>query len=319
MVYKFANVHDSNGKYYFNDSDINYVQVPLAQCEGDYILTKDELRDYFGVDETRFGTLPQYLIFPHLDAANDSGRTSATGKKWYDITGLVIAYEPVEWVPIVKRLGTVPKSVVQTDYSSKTVTVTTNQVYGSVQVSASISAGKNIGCVKMAGSASTDFGASYSMSTTAQEEVKTKATYGDRVVQQLSMGLSLRVRRKWERSLSIYGNPDRFGWSMTWDGGPGWDDIAVANSAVSDVSNLMFSYIPMTVNGDGSMLWLQTLPAFDKNKKLTDLNLVLSCGGWTDWYVYTPGTSGPPAEERIETIPVPGYQKPLVTLMTVAA
>ena len=101
------------------------------------------------------------------------------------------------------------------------------------------------------------------------------------VQQQLSLGLiGLRVRRTWERSLSIYAKPEslrlvhdveravRDGTTFSWP-----------NSALSDVSSLMFAYVPMTGNGDGSVLWLQTLPAFDKDEKLTDWNLVLSCGG----------------------------------------
>ena len=162
MVYKFANVHDSNEKYYYNNSDVNYMHVPLAECEGDYILTKDELRDYFGVDETRFGTLPQYPIFPRLDAANDAKRTAATNKK-------LVRHHRRRRRLRADRMRCPSSSSGSARCPSPSSPdrllapgrhpVATNQVYGAVQVSASISAGSNFGCVKMAGSASTDFGA----------------------------------------------------------------------------------------------------------------------------------------------------------------
>lgn len=85
----------ASGAYYYDEHDIQRVKVPLADCQGDYILSKDELKRCFGLDAERLGPIPEYLIAPRLNSTWNGSRSNTTGRSWWDITGEVVAYKPI--------------------------------------------------------------------------------------------------------------------------------------------------------------------------------------------------------------------------------
>ncbi|KAF8926160.1 hypothetical protein BGZ58_000141 [Dissophora ornata] len=152
--------------------------------------------------------------------------------------------------------------------------------------------------------------ASYRTST----KVKEKGKIGDVVIKELAMGMCLRVQRVYERSVNLYLNNEAKGNSLTWDGPESWDELRIVSSALRDVKPLQFHPIRMSGTGHSDSLFLQAFPVFNVEKKLTDLHLVLSCEGWTHWFVYNGGTKTV-GGDRLETLPMPDNKKPLITFI----
>ncbi|KAI8601886.1 hypothetical protein EDD21DRAFT_428373 [Dissophora ornata] len=248
------------------------IEVPVCACEGDYILSADELKRYFGVEPSRMGRLPEYLIVPRLNSTWNANRSKSTGRSWWDITGEVVAYKPLEWVPIVRERSTIPYNCFE--------------IYGHFEASFTMSIGGGWKGLKAELSTTSSVEASYRTST----KVKEKGKIGDVVIKELAMGMCLRVQRVYERSVNLYLNNEAKGNSLTWDGPESWDELRIVSSALRDVKPLQFHPIRMSGTGHSDSLFLQAFPVFNVEKKLTDLHLVLSCEGWTHWFVYNGGT-----------------------------
>ncbi|KAF9980943.1 hypothetical protein BGZ65_004495 [Modicella reniformis] len=277
---------DRSKAFYYDERDVNMISVPICQCEGDYILSPDELRRYFGVEPSRMGKLPEYLIVPRLNSTWNAERSKSTSK-WWDITGEVVAYKPLEWVPIVREKS-IPYNHFEAEYQNKTTTIQTSEIYGRFEPSFTMSIGSSWKSIKT------------EISTTTEK---------------LTMGMCLRVKRVYEHSIHLFLNDEETGSSLTWYGPESWSELHIAsNAALRDVEALQFHPINMTGGGHSHSLFLQALPVFDAEKKLTDLHLILSCKGWSDWYVYNSGTRTTDSG-RVETLPMPDNKKPLVTFV----
>lgn len=332
----FPGVKQTSGSkaFYYDDRDINMIDVPVGECQGDYILSKADLKRYFGLDPSRMGKLPEYFIAPRLDSAHNDARSTGGAfdeiRAISDVTGEVVAYKPLEWIPSVHARKTIPYNHFKVEFEKTETTIKTAELYGKFEASFTISAAGGWKSIKAELSSTSTFEASYKITTESKEEIKTKGNLGDVVVKELVMGMSLRVRRVYERSVHMY-----FGWKvknpigdafnfkvakmepiLTWDGPESWDDIRVKSSALRDVKPLQFFPVPMTGNGYKDGLWLQVLPVFN-DKKLTDMHLVVSANGWDDWAAYTHGSRTVDGD-REETLPMPDYITPLVTHIAVS-
>ncbi|KAA8893230.1 hypothetical protein FN846DRAFT_963280 [Sphaerosporella brunnea] len=304
-----------SGAYYYDDNDVKMIKIPVGNCTGDYILTPAELKRYFGVDPARMGPLPEYLIAPHLDSTWNEGRSKNTGRTWWDITGEVVAYRPIEWVPIVRELNTIPYSHFEVEYKKTTTKIQTSELYGHAEASFTIALGASWKGIKVEASTTTSIEASYKTSTELHEEIVEKGKRGDVVIKELAMGMALKVKRVYERNVKLYLNDESKKDSLTWDG-PAWGELWVGANDLRDVGALQFNPIIMSGSGYSKSLYLQVLPVFNADKKLTNMHLALSNKGWTDWYAY-PGGSHIPNPPRVETIPLPDNKKPLVTFIAV--
>ncbi|KAG0052325.1 hypothetical protein BGZ90_006519 [Linnemannia elongata] len=314
----FPGVKRANGSnaFYYDDNDIKMIDVPVGQCEGSYILNPDELKKHFGVDPARMGKLPEYFIAPRLDTTWNTSRSESTGRSWWDITGEVVAYRPIAWIPIVRELRTIPRNHLAMEFEKTTTTIQTSEIYGKFETSFTLSVGGGWKGIKAELSSTTSIEASYKTSWEDKETIIQRGKIGDVVVKEVVMGMSLRVERVYERAVHVYLNDEKKGDSLTWNGPESWGDCWVAASALRDVKALQFHPISMTGSGYRSGLFLQVLPAFNADKKLTDLHLVMSCSGWTDWYTYT-GGSKTINGGRVETLPMPDNSKPLVTFIAI--
>ncbi|KAG0376022.1 hypothetical protein BGX24_008392 [Mortierella sp. AD032] len=301
---------------YYDDNDVNMIHVPVAKCEGDYILSAAELQHYFGVEATRMGKLPKYLIIPRLNSTWNSSRSTSTSRSWWDITGQVVAYKPLAWVPIVREKGTIPHNHFKTEYERNSTTIETSDIYGHFQSSFTLSMGGSWKAVRAEVSTTTKVEANYRTFIEVKEEIKQKGMIGNVVIKELILGMALRVQRVYEHSVHLYLNGEAKGDSLTWDGPSSWGDLWIASNALPDVEFLQFHPISMTGTGHSTSLFLQALPVFNAERHLEDLHLVLSCSGWTDWYVYNDGvkTTYAIGAGRTETLPVPGKQ-PLATFI----
>jgi len=315
MVYTFQGVKNAaSGAYYYDEHDFQRVKVPLADCQGDYILSKDELKRYFGLDAERLGPIPEYLIAPRLNSTRNGSRSNTTGRSWWDITGEVVAYKPIAWVPIVRERSTIPLSHFEVEFEKKSTTIQTSELYGKAETTFTMSVGVSYKGVKVELSTTTHVEAHYSTSAEVKEEITRKDKVG--FVKELIMGLGLRVQRVFERNVALYLDDKARGDSLTWRGPESWNDVHIPASALRDVDFLQFHPIHMTGTGHSSSLWLQVLPSFDSLQRLTDLNIAVSCAGWTDWYAYIGGTKTVNSG-RTETLPVPNNKKPQVTFIAV--
>jgi hypothetical protein len=302
--------------FYYDDNDVNMIDVPVAGCEGDYILSATELERYFGVEPARMGKLPEYIIIPRLDSTWNTSRSESTSRSWWDITGEVVAYRPLAWVPIVRENGIIPYNHFETEYEKSTTTIETSDIYGHFEASFSMTAGGSWKAVKAEVSISTKVEANYKKSSEVKEEIKQKGKIGDVVIKEIILGMALRVQRVYERSVHLYLNDERKADSLTWSGPSSWNDLWIGSSSLRDVGFLKFQSMIMTGTGHTTSLLLQALPVFNAEHHLDDLHLVLTCSGWTDWYVYNGGvkTAHAVGAGRTETLPIPG-KKPLVTFI----
>jgi hypothetical protein len=94
---------DANGAYYYPQDAFPRAAVPICKELGDYPgLTFEVIDDYFKISG-RLPTLPKYLILPHLRSDDRPG-------KGWDISGEIVVYEPIEWIPKATIVNSFPRS-----------------------------------------------------------------------------------------------------------------------------------------------------------------------------------------------------------------
>lgn len=234
----FSGVKKSpSGAFYYDDNDVSMKSVPIANCEGDYPLKEDELKRYFGVEPSRMAKLPEYYIIPRLHstlvdpnqneivgamtsggsgvvpilgravnqafAVNEQKHVAKSGSKQWYITGEVIVYTPVEWVPIVRETRTIPKNHFEAEYNRTTTMIKTTELYGSGEASFTMSIGGGWNGLKLELSNTTSLKASYTRSNEYKEEIKQKGRLGNVVIKEVVMGMCLRMKRVYERSIHL--------------------------------------------------------------------------------------------------------------------
>ncbi|KAG0259913.1 hypothetical protein BG011_002311 [Mortierella polycephala] len=224
------------------------------------------------------------------------------------------SYKPIEWAPVVRVKSTYPFSHFSVETLKMTTAITTSELYGRFETPLTMSIGVGWKSIRMETSTTTNIMAACVTSTKIKELIAQRGLTGNIIVKEIMMGMSLRVKRVYERSVHLFLNDEGKADSLTWDGHESSDDLRVPASALRDVAPLQFHSILMSGTGHSKSLRAQVLPVFDNYKRLTDMNLIFSCTGWDDWHVYNGGTKTKNSG-RVETFPMPDNFKPLVTFI----
>lgn len=276
---------DDNGAYYYDDGDIEKIQVPLSgETQGDVQLSHEQLEEWFGVTESSLPELPAYLIAPRLNSTLGGQYENDPGQDWWYITGGVAVYRPVEWVPTVTRVKEWPENSALEDLQGDEVEAAMNTIYANAEASLETLDGDNYMGVKGVVREKDQLNAEGRL-----ERISTDTDVGDVPVAELALGFMLRVEEVHTHSLQFWMDDRGTAESLSWQEGPGWDEIQVVSDSLANVSGLQFSNIPMSGDGHSQSLYIQALPVLDESKQLTDLHLALSCSSWHHWYAYVVG------------------------------
>ncbi|KAJ0380841.1 hypothetical protein COL26b_000681 [Colletotrichum chrysophilum] len=172
-----------------------------------------------------------------------------------------------------------------------------------------ISGGENFMEMKADAKATADASVSFE-----REEYTQEGKVGDEPLVEVAVGLMLRVEKVYTHNINIWADGRGQVNSMSWSGGPGWDDIRIPSRALRRVGGLQFYNFSMSGTGHSSGLYVQTLPVFNDKKELEDIHIALSNKGWKDWYAYTVGQKGKSSGRHL--FAYPSY-KPSTTIMPV--
>ncbi|KAF5229660.1 hypothetical protein FAUST_10297 [Fusarium austroamericanum] len=304
----------SNGEYYYLDDDMPTVRVPISNsCHGDRPMKPEELNEWFGVREDNMPSLPGYFTIPDLHSKHGgkSGKEKSYAD-YYFIEGAMVVYRPIEWVPSVVRIKTIPKNNIITTIKKEEVVDTRAKLYARAELSIELSAGGSGLGMAATATATSEIGVDFEKNTTKTETWTQEGQVGTKALNELAVGMLLKVEEVYRHSINVWVDGRKKGDSMGWSGGPGWNQIHVPETSLRSVRKLQFYNMRTSGVGGTQHLYIQTLPIFDKEKKLKDLHIALSNGGWEDWYAYVVGKKG--ESQGTKLLAYPGYQ-PSVTLM----
>ncbi|TGO43746.1 hypothetical protein BCON_0954g00010 [Botryotinia convoluta] len=310
MSFAFTGIkRDANGAYYYNSDDIPQIQVPMAQqFSGNLNLTQPQLDYWFGVSQS-LPSLPKYLVQPRLHSQWNLSKYDG-----WDITGEMIVYEPVEWIPIVTAVRSHPRSILEQTYTNESTSTTSSEIYGRIQAELEISSGINMFGVKAQAKISSEAKVEGRITSDDVSRIRTEGTLGDKVVKEVWLTMSLKVKPIFSRKIVLWNANKDEGYDVWWSGGPDWDDIRVLDKDVHRVEGLQFSNVPTSGPGPSNNIYFQVLPQLDTDKKIQDLHIAISNKNWKDWFAYIPDYS--------YNIPLEGTQvltwrswAPQVTLM----
>ncbi|KAK2738855.1 hypothetical protein CKAH01_18736 [Colletotrichum kahawae] len=306
---------DNDGAYYYKDGDVKVIRVPLSNdCYGDLRMDHDQLKEWFGISNDNLPDLPAYYISPRLDSTWEGYYKDGTNRGWWRVTGDIVAYKPIEWVPSIARIRDFPKNSIVTKIEKERVETTTTKLYAKAGFSLEISGKGNFMEMKAEAKATAETGVDFKREVKNVDKYTQEGKVGDEPLVEVAMGLMLRVEEVYTHHINVWVDDRAKGDSMGWSGGPGWDDIKILSRALTRVEGLQFSNIKMTGNGHYAGLYVQTLPVFDGNGELKDINLALSNRGWAHWYAYTVGKKGKSSGRHL--LAYPKYS-PSTTLMPV--
>ncbi|QPC76892.1 hypothetical protein HYE68_007644 [Fusarium pseudograminearum] len=304
----------THGEYYYLDDDMPTVRVPISsKCEGPRPMTPEELDEWFGVRERTMPSLPAYITIPHLYSklGGKSGKEKQNAE-YYFIEGHMVVYRPIEWVPSVMLIKTIPKNTIITTIKRKEVVDTKLTIYAGAKLSIELSAGASGMGMAATATATSEVGIDFEKNSTTKETWAQEGQVGTTALNELAMGMMLRVEEVYRRSINVWVDGRKKGDSMGWSGGPGWNQIHVPDKSLRSVQGLQFHNIRTPGGGSTQHLYIQTLPVFDKEKKLKDLHIALSNSGWEDWYAYVVGEKG--ESQGTDLLAYPGF-RPSITLM----
>ncbi|KAM3078260.1 hypothetical protein ACMFMG_002445 [Clarireedia jacksonii] len=309
MVYTFSGIkQDSAGAYWYDDRDIPKVTVPISKTfDGNTSISLEKLEEHFKF-QSDLPPIPKFLIRPRLDSS-----WNYKSNDGWDITGEMVVYEPLEWVPIVVSERTYPKGAFTKSFEETEVTVSENKLFGKVSSELEISGGGSFFGVKIEAKVKAEGSVEATLKTERIQKIVTEGKLGDMVVKEIWFALGLRVKQVYSRKINLWNANNGGSHEVTWYGGPGWDEIHVPSRALRGVEGLQFSDIRMTGGGASNRIYIQALPQFSGDK-LEYLHLAISNVGWKDWYAYIPPNSVGDKVDRQEVIPWRQY-KPTPTLM----
>lgn len=314
MGFKFDHVKtDNSGAYYYNDGDVNTTRVRLSdQCYGDLRMDHGQLQEWFGINDDNLPDLPAYYISPRLDSTWEGYYKQGTARGWWRVTGDIVVYKPLEWVPSIARIRDFPKNSIITEIERERVETTTSRLYAKAEFALEISGGGNYMGMKAEAKATAETGVNFEREIKNVDKYTQKGQVGAEPLVEVAVGLMLRVEEIYTHTINIWVDDRGAQDSMGWSGGPGWNDIYIPQRALSRVGGLQFSNIGMSGTGYSKGLWIQTLPVFDDKKELKDVHLALSNNGWTNWYAYTVGKKEKSSGRQL--LAYPNYN-PSTTLM----
>ncbi|KAF9345311.1 hypothetical protein BGX26_003296 [Mortierella sp. AD094] len=312
-MYEFTDVKrekDTNA-FYYNESDVkrSKVEIDYSGCR----LTEQQLRSYFGIDNSKMMELPEILIVPVLDSTWSSYDES-TKLNWWNITSHVVAYKPLAWVPKVTLLNSIPRSEIDIEIEMRRTKIETSKLYANFETDFSMSIGGGWKGVKAKMSTSAGAGANNDRTSEVKGETSQSGKLGEFVIEEWALGMCLRVQRVYERYVDLSLDKEEKSNSLTWGGKETWDDIRVKSRDLRHVNHLQFHHIPMSGSGHKDSLYLQVLPGINEHKMLTNLNILFSCKGWADWYAYN-GKAREVEEYRDEILAMPESHPPMVTFI----
>lgn len=296
---------DDDGVYFYDESELEKTTVPLSDTvEGDHPLDHGQLEELFGLTEDALPQLPRFLVSPNLHSNWGGTYEHTPEQSWYAVNGNVVVYKPVEWVASVIRVKEWPAGAELERVPAEEMEGPVLSVYGPAELALEIP----------------DVGACLRARARIKEEVvlgddlgDLQRTVADGVVGdeetvdaggvELVLGLMLRVEEVYAHAIPELWLDERcLGESLSWPGGPGWDEIHVPNWALANVAGVKFSGIKMVGEGHSDSLWLTALPVFDGDE-VTDLHIALSCEGWNDWYAYVVGDKGGSGGDKLTAYP----------------
>lgn len=294
MVYEFAGVNRrADGTYYYDEDSIPKVEIPMAErSEGTYRLDKKTIDEWFGFTKN-MPKLPKFMIFNDLRYGPTHRELKGTDTTyWHYVSGGFGVYEPVEWVPTVDLIRSIPRSALPGTFTKKTVKTTKTRLYGSVGSLFTVSAGATYAAMKVDAQVEVKGEASSELDTSATETLLQEGRIGDKPVVEIMLGMNIRVRQVYYwRFNEEYDLWYRYwfstGWDMqlkweyetSWHSGPGWNAIHVPDSQLRRVDKLVHH----------AGIYYQLLPVL-KNGQIDGLHVAISQPGWQDWYVFTNGT-----------------------------
>ncbi|KAL4745511.1 hypothetical protein BDW72DRAFT_53443 [Aspergillus terricola var. indicus] len=297
MVYEFAGVNRrADGTYYYDEDSIPQVEIPMAdRSEGTYRLDKKTIDEWFGFTKN-MPKLPKFMIFNDLRYGQTHSELRGTDiTYWHYVSGGFGVYEPVEWVPTVDLIRSIPRSAIPGKFTKKTVKTTKTRLYGSVGSLFTASASATYAAMKVDAQVEVKGEASSELDTSATETLLQEGRVGDKPVVEIMLGMNIRVRQVyywrfndeydlWYRYWTKTGwdMQPKFEYETSWRSGPGWNTIHVPDSQLRRVDKL--------VHHGG--IYYQLLPVL-KNGQLDGLHVAISQPGWQDWYAFTNGTGTP--------------------------
>lgn len=321
MVFHFEGVkQDSNFAFFYDDNDVENSPVPLAKdVVGDLKLTPAQLKEWFAITQKTLPDLPGYFIVPRLHSSWGDYYRQGTARGWWNIEGEMVVYKPIEWVPSVARIKDYPKNSIITSIKKEEMEDVTTKLYAQVDLSLEITAGGNYMGMKAEAKTKAESSVSRDLIRKETSTIVQEGKVGDKPLVEVAVGLMLRVEEVYTHDLALWIDDRHAEDSMGWSGGPGWNDIHVADKLFRHVTGLQFSNISTTGEGHSSSLNIQALPVFNKDgsNPVQHLHLALSCAGWGDWYAYTQGRQGPSNTNSRKLMIYPRYS-PATTLMSLA-
>lgn len=297
MVYEFAGVNRrADGTYYYEDDCIPRVEIPMAeQSEGSYRMDKKTIDEWFGFTKN-MPKLPKYMIFNDLRNGTPHHELRGTTQTtWQYVSGGFGVYEPIEWVPTVDLIRSIPKSALSGTFKKETVKREKTRLYGKIGALFTASGGATYAGMKVEARVEVRGEAESELDSKTTETLVREGRVGDRPVLEIMLGINIRVRqvfywrfndeydlwyRYWIRP--TWGPKLEFDYETSWHSGPGWEAIHVPDSQLRRVDKLIYHH----------GIYYQLLPVL-KNGQIEGLHVAISQPGWQDWYVFTNGTGIP--------------------------
>lgn len=192
----------------------------------------EQLKEWFSISDDTLPDLPAYYISPRLDSTWGDYYYNGSNRGWWKVTGDIVVYQPIEWVPSVVRIRDYPKNSILTTIERERVETTTSKLFAKAEFALEISAGGNYMGMKAGAKATASTGAAW------EKEVKNTIKYtengvvGKEPLTELVVGLMLRVEEVYTHNIDIWVDDRGQGDSMGWSGGPGWNDIWVPSRAL---------------------------------------------------------------------------------------
>ncbi|KAL2012055.1 hypothetical protein VTN00DRAFT_4773 [Thermoascus crustaceus] len=237
---------ESSGKYYYDDSDVPRISIPIADETQGLRLSKKQLDEWFKINPTTMPTLPKTLVCPDMESEpSDSNILQLKG--WHHVNGSVAVYEPVEWVPVVREVRRFPKSELPETIKRDKTTIEKTKLYGKVESSLEASAGGSYAGMKVEARAKVEGSAEASLETEKITKEHMEGTLGEKPLFEVAVGMLLRVKEvyrfrflKDDLLVTVKLTPviDQISYDLTWNSGPSWSDIHVQDRDLKEVKEL---------------------------------------------------------------------------------
>jgi hypothetical protein len=229
----------------------------------------------------------------------------------------MVVYEPVEWVPVVTTTRTFARDEIETTLKEKVTKTDTSKLYGRLHTELKVSGGHNLYGIKVEASVTAEASVEAKRETERVEEITKQGKLGNKVVHEVWVAMSLKVRKVYSRKIQLWNANNGGNQEVSWSGGPGWGDIWIGSRELSKVDGLQYSKVAMSGGGASNRVYFQVLPQVESGE-LKDLHIAISNVGWKDWYAYVPDYSAGKKVDGTEHLAWRAWE-PRVTLLSLDA